>query len=462
MEQEKVMQRKIVFYSTRLLFAILVSLTIIASRVTAGNMDLISYVQRQDSTFHWEKTGEQTNPFVSKVEFEMTSQTWHGIPWKHRVELYIPAINKHPDCAILVITGSSSFNSSLIQMLTANVNMPIAILCDIPNQPLFGDKKEDSLIAYTYNEALQTGDMTWPLLLPMTKSAVRSMDMLQAYSKSSMGKEIKGFVVMGASKRGWTTWMTAAADPIRVKGIVPIVYDNLNIAEQMKYQIEAYGTYSMEIGDYTALNLQERMNTDQGKKLLDLVDPWSYRKRITMPKLIINGTNDPYWTANSLNMYWDDLAGEKAVVYVPNAGHDLGFINDPIASASRVFSPVSAFAQSVADGKPLPEMSWKYSDSNGKYNLRINTSPDKAKARIWTATSTTLDFRNSKWENMPMETLRTGFRGSIKLPAKGYSAAYGESQFSNKGNEYSLCTQVRIFDSKGYVKSLQKARISGK
>src|SRR4030095_11776051 len=107
----------------------------------------------------------------------------------------------------------------------------------VPNQPLtfVGDGKprtEDSFIAYTWDQFLKTGDAKWPARLPMTKSAVRAMDTITAFCASDKGGKVKvdRFVVAGGSKRGWTTWTTAAVDDW-VVAIVPIVIDTLNVAK---------------------------------------------------------------------------------------------------------------------------------------------------------------------------------------------------------------------------------------
>lgn len=61
--------------------------------------------------------------------------------------------------------------------------------------------------------------------------------------KQGFGK-IEKFVVAGASKRGWTTWTTAAVDK-RVIGAIPIVMDmaNFNAVYLNIYQIK--GLYSI-------------------------------------------------------------------------------------------------------------------------------------------------------------------------------------------------------------------------
>ena len=56
----------------------------------------------------------------------------------------------------------------------------------IPNQAIVfkGEtqgRKEDALIAYTWDKFMRTGDPKWPARLPMTKAAVRAMDTVSQF-----------------------------------------------------------------------------------------------------------------------------------------------------------------------------------------------------------------------------------------------------------------------------------------
>src|SRR5205085_4291061 len=108
-------------------------------------------------------------------------------------------------------------------------------------------------------EFLKTGDTTWPLLAPMAKSAVRAMDATQEATKKEWGLDIATFTITGASKRGWTTWLTGAVDD-RAIAIAPMVIDMLNMSPHTKLQKESFGGKSSEqIDDYNGLD--EQINT---------------------------------------------------------------------------------------------------------------------------------------------------------------------------------------------------------
>ena len=400
---------------------------------------LLEYVAKPDPEYTWSKAGEQMMGATKVTDLAMTSQVWQGIPWKHTIRIFSPPDIKYPDAALLLITGGNPGKEdvALGTVISQAIQAPIAILFNLPNQPLYGGKTEDALIAYTFTKYLETGDDTWPLLLPMAKSAVRAMDALQAFAKQEWKRELTTFVVTGASKRGWTTWLTGAVDQKRVKGIAPMVIDTLNMPAQMPHQLETWGSYSQEISDYTERGLQALLGAEEGKTLVKIVDPYSYRDRITMPKLIINGANDAYWVIDALNFYWDDLVGPKWVLYVPNSGHSLG-------DRTRLISSLSAFFRSVAAGESLPRMSWRYGTDDGKLTLTITADPKPTAARVWVNKSDDMDFRDNRWELAPMSEQGEAFVGVIEKPADKNLAMFGEAEFSAGGRSFTLSTQVRV------------------
>jgi len=92
------------------------------------------------------------------------------------------------------------------------------------------------------------------------------MDTVTAFCATTAGGSlnIAKFVVAGASKRGLTTWITAAADP-RLIAIVPMVIDLLNQVKSFEHHYQAYGFYSEAVKDYQDMKLmtitQRRRNT---------------------------------------------------------------------------------------------------------------------------------------------------------------------------------------------------------
>jgi PhoPQ-activated pathogenicity-related protein len=270
------------------------------------------------------------------------------------------------------------------------------------------------------------------------------MDALQAFALQEWKQPVKQFVVSGASKRGWTTWLTGAVDP-RVKAIAPLVIDTLNMVEQMEYQKKSFGHYSDMIKDYTERKLVPIPDTDDARKLWQMIDPYFYRDKLTMPKLLINGNNDPYWTVDALNLYWDGLKGDKFVTYVPNAGHNL---QEPDGSRTRTMNALAAFVRHQVTDRPLPKLKWTQGTKEGQASLTVESDLPPKGARLWAAKSATHDFRKSKWESTTLPSDKTPLVGHVEPPKEGFVAFYAELDFEIDGIKYTLCTQIRVLGAK--------------
>jgi PhoPQ-activated pathogenicity-related protein len=209
----------------------------------------------------------------------------------------------------------------------------------------------------------------------------------------------------------------------------------------MDYQIETWGRYSEQIIDYSSKGLIKRMQDEQTEPLWSWVDPFTYRSKLTLPKLIINGTNDRYWTVDALNNYWSDLEGQKFIHYVPNAGHNL---QGGPGSREAALATLAAFFEHVVLEKALPTITWIHAEADQKHRLTITTNSEPTAVKLWYATSATKDFRQAKWTSSPLKGTTKSFVGEIAKPDAGHSALFGEVQFQMPtGTTYSLSTQLK-------------------
>lgn len=425
---------------TRTVVAAALVLTVSA----AARADLEAFIKRPEPVFQWENLTRRKADGVTTYEIRMVSQEWQGHTWEHRLYVFEPdnVQNKHV-CTLMNTGGSAGADEQFLAAQVAKrTRSCFAIMGDNPNQPLYG-LREDALIVYTWQKFLETGDESWPLHFPMAKAVIKAMDVIQNLSGKTFGKTIDEFVITGASKRGWTTWLVGASRDRRVKAIAPMVIDVLNVVNQIPHQLEAYGGKASEqVDDYTRTGMINMLNTEKGKRLMELEDPYSYREVLKVPKLVILGTNDRYWSQDSLNLYWNELKGPKWVLYVPNSGHGL-------EDRARVIDTMTALTRAVSTAKPLPTVIWTHSGTDAAATLKIHASEAPTSARIFSATSSTRDFRNSKWTDQPVPV--TGPDLFVKLPAPetGYAARFVELTFGSGNESFNLSTQLRILGSVG-------------
>jgi len=404
---------------------------------------LRDYIERPEDVYAWKLSASHQLGTNTIHEIDLTSQTWQGIIWKHNLFVYEPKVMRHPDHVLLFITGgkngrSPSLGERAMGLRLADITgARVAMLHQVPNQPLLEGRSEDDLITETWLRYLKTGDATWPLLFPMAKSAVKAMDAIEEVATEKWDTKIAGFVVTGASKRGWTSWLTPVVDK-RVIGTAPMVIDVLNFRPQMKHQLDSWGKYSEQIVDYSSKGL---INTGEESpreaQLRVMMDPYTYRQQLTLPKLLINGTNDRYWVVDAMRHYWDDLVGPKYVLQVPNAGHSLE------GGRESALATVAAFFQYTATGKALPELNWEFGEGPEGLSCKVVSSVKPTNARLWVAHSNTTDFREAKWESQPLSENGGAFEKTLASPKDGHLARYGELQFNVNGIPFSLCTLIR-------------------
>ncbi len=417
---------------------------------------LADYVAKEDTSYAWAKRREGDVSGVKFAELILTSQTWRGITWKHQLFVLRPEEVEEPARGLLLISGGDWKSelegpadaardkqppeAAILASTVKRLKSPVAILSHVPHQPIFDGKVEDQIIAYTFVEYLKSRDPEWPLLLPMTKSAVRAMDAVQEFGKKEWNLDIASFTVTGGSKRGWTTWLVGAVDP-RADAIAPIVIDVLNMPVQMKHQLATWGKYSEMIDDYTKLGIQLYDETEEGKALNAIVDPYSYRHDLSQPKLIVMGTNDRYWPLDALNIYWNDLSGEKYILYIPNNGHG---VND----VARLTGSIGALHRKAAGRLQLPKLTWDMAEANGRLRLAVRSDIAPKEVAAWTSAASTRDFRDVKWTSQPAELVDGAHRYELPVPEQGFAAMFGEAVYEQDGLKYYLSTNVKIVGSK--------------
>ena len=362
---------------------------------------LDKYIARPEKAYKWVEAPELVQS-QNETDLRLTSQTWHGKQWTHRLQIFTPQKLVSPDAALINVSygGGSIAETFAGQALADAMGATVVNLFNVPNQPLF-DKTEDDLIAYTFAKYLETGDETWPLLLPMTKSVTQAMNALEEWSDKHATTKITRFIISGSSKRGWTTDLVAAVDP-RVVGIVPIVYDNLNIPAQIPHQREIWGKTSDMTGAYNDIGLFDKMKTPAGQKLLQIVDPYSYRGRLTMPKLFVHATNDGYWALDSAQFYWPNLTGDNRLFEVPNVPHTLG------NSIPAVAGSAAAWSKLILSGQNAPDVALQVDGQNGTHQFSARTDGKPAKVRLWLSDSASQDFRKAQWRAVEMKKQESG------------------------------------------------------
>ena len=409
-------------------------------------------------------------PHATGFTLRLTSQTWrdaievsHPV-WTHDLQIVCPQ-KLDSKTALLVISGGQrsegspdSIDDTLLSLAQSTGSVCVQ-LPNVPNQPLritdkedptgSIDRREDDLLAQSWVRAIEKKDATWIAQIAMVKSAIAAMDATQQFlSQQPEPIVIEDFVVTGASKRGWTTWLTAAVDD-RIRAIMPIVIDTFDLPRSIEHHWGAYGEWSPAIRDYTQRELFRPLGSKRGRIVRENVDPYLYRDRYTMPKFLLNSAGDQFFLPDTTRFYLDELPGETRLRFMPNTDHDLDFDGDeqPEGHQSAAESLVG-FYKAIEHSRTLPKLRWLHAvgvnlSGSGAQRAQLSIRCDRkpVSVTLWEAYNPGgRDFRQSTignaWVGTPLLATRDHRAvGSVEIPKTGYRAYFIEVRFEIPGQD---------------------------
>jgi PhoPQ-activated pathogenicity-related protein len=386
--------------------------------------------------------------------YDLTSQSWRDgtemdrIDWEHWLIVVEPDTVTH-ETALMWIDGGSNGGSApsgpkseLAAIATATQSMAAQIR-QVPNQPIHftgetvpeyvtDGRYEDELLAWCWDQYRQTGDPEWVPRLPMVKSVVRAMDTVQAEYPS-----LAGFVVGGVSKRGWTTWITGAADP-RVEAIIPVSIDVVNVENSMRHHHDVYGYWADAVGDYVEMGVMNWIHTPAFRDLMAIADPYSYLDRLAMPKYIVNSAGDEFFLPDSSRFYSKALKGESFLRYTPNTNH---------GQNAEAWQNIAAFYNTILDRTSRPEFSWTI-QPDGAIHVKTVTPPSEV--RLWQAANTSArNFRRdtigAAWTSTVLTDQGGGsYVAEVPEPAEGWTAFFVELTWPGTPSPFKATTDVSV------------------
>jgi PhoPQ-activated pathogenicity-related protein len=205
----------------------------------------------------------------------------------------------------------------------------------------------------------------------MVKASFAIMKGAEEYIKQEkLGDLSAGWIQIGGSKRGWTTWLVGGVNCescVNMVGIVPLVPIVPSLTSELHRQWRAYQGFSFAFHDYLDVGLMNYIDYDFTKELFAMIDPLTFGEHLArLPKLAVVYSNDEFMMMDWTNIWYDDMMklGETHVLIAPNADHVM------VTNMYGIFSTATAFTKSIASGvTQRPYFNYTYDNTNGEITV---------------------------------------------------------------------------------------------
>ncbi|KAI0221463.1 Autocrine proliferation repressor protein A [Lamellibrachia satsuma] len=403
-------------------------------------LTLEQYVNRPDPAYSFREVKRTEDQDHTAYYLNMTSQKWMDENfsdkpvWWHDVVISVPRKIIVSDVAFLFVglghnvpnsipTPDLDTTSGILQLLSVQMGIVTVYVKQIPNQPIVfkadptkKSRSEDSVLAYLWRTFMDDKDASPEILprYPMTKAIVRAMDTVTNFTRQvSPNTSVSKFVVAGFSKRGWTTWTTTAVDK-RVIAQMPVVMSLLNFYKHMQRHQSSLGGWTFAFHDYYYENITMHLKHPRLEQIMDLVNPYSFIDKYTLPTMVVGGTADQFFLPDETRLFFSQLPGPKYFLMLPNRDHSLAPFLD-------VLDAMRAFTVGVATEYHFPQISWQLIETATGGKIVFNSSDVKPKhVTAWNAVTDT--------------AIRRDFRANYGKKAKKSNIVWLEDDVKDQGD----------------------------
>jgi len=381
---------------------------------TFSQTPLDDFINMPDDTYAWTETnktlsGNNIGGHWSAFLLNLTSQSWlnHTFVdkpvWWHWLWCVIPEKLDHNDFATMIGTGNKNSQNPpdlgdeyllASTYVATHTNTIVCVLYNIPNEPLvfYNDplqksRSEDAIIAFGWNVFMQMYDSDpddnfryqWLTHFPMAKATIKAMDTVETWAAAKMDIHITRWATAGASKRGWSTWLTAAADQDRIVAFIPMVMDMPNLHSEMHHMWRAYGGWTFAFGDYYAENLTMYIDTPAFLDLCNATDPVVFFDRYEgMWKMPIDAINDEFFMPDDEHYWWNQFPQPKWFQMNPDAEHSLS------TAIEELVPTLSTFLVLYLESITMPTISWSIYNQSGNISVSYQGNTSQIiDARVW-------------------------------------------------------------------------------
>lgn len=414
---------------------------------------LDDYVSAPEAVYKYENTGQSFKTDLGGTAYvlNVTSLAWldeatvtgpHGNNlWSHLVVVVVPKVLKLPNVSLAYLTGNCNSGTPKppgptdeellsVDIVTHDIGAIGIVVYQLPNcplvfaaDPLQKPRSEDAMIAWTWHAFIESNATKPEALarLPMTKAAFQCMRAAQDFVHATVpAAAIEGWVVAGASKRGWTTWSVGGTTCtgehcVTIAAIAPLVPIAPNIHDVIHRQWQSYGGFTFAFKDYTDLNLTQYVDDPRFAAAMEISDPKNYGERLSrIPKFVVVSSDDEFMSMDWTNIWYDDFQqfGETHLLIVQDSEHSLA------TAIPEVVSSLSAAVEAVATGNVRPTFDYVRDTATGALTVTVpaefRAAIDKVELRhASTLTDVRRDFR---WVRLAGNDTTPCDLPDIKLP----------------------------------------------